>query len=119
MDDAALTEAYNAAVDALRQFRDAHLRIVALYIVGPSHRGAHTSVAAPTPRAQVTTAAAADKVAAAEVCVGEKSIGIETGTGEVAAAPRLLRGTGGTNLIKFLKGVRDQTSEATLPFGAP
>jgi indoleamine 2,3-dioxygenase len=120
MHDAALTEAYNAAVDALRQFRDAHLRIVALYIVGPSHRGAHTSVTtASTPRAQVTITAAADKVIAAEVCVGEKSIGIETGTGEVAAAPRLLRGTGGTNLIKFLKGVRDQTSEATLPCGAP
>ena len=32
MGDAALTEAYNinAAVDALRRFRDAHLRIVVL-----------------------------------------------------------------------------------------
>ena len=34
MGDAALTGAYNAAVDALRRFRDAHLRIVVL----PSHR---------------------------------------------------------------------------------
>ena len=117
MGDDALTEAYNAAVDALRRFRDAHLRIVALYIVGPSHRGAHhTSPTASTPRAQVT---AADEVAVAEVCAGEKSIGIETGTGEVTAAPRLLRGTGGTDLIKFLKGARDHTSEATLPYGAP
>jgi len=33
------TEAYNAAVDALCRFRDAHLRIVALYIVGPSCHG--------------------------------------------------------------------------------
>jgi indoleamine 2,3-dioxygenase len=119
MGDAALTEAYNAAVDALRRFRDAHLRIVALYIVGPSHRGAHhTSVTASAPRAQVTTEAVAD-----EVCAGEKSIGIETGigtgTGEVTVAPRLLRGTGGTDLIKFLKGVRDHSSEARLPSGAP
>jgi indoleamine 2,3-dioxygenase len=114
--DAALTEAYNAAVDALRRFRDAHLCIVALYIVGPSHRGVHTSVTSPT---QVTTAAA-DNVVAAEVCVGPKSIGTGTGTGEVVAAvPRLLRGTGGTDLIKFLKGVRDRTSEATFPSGAP
>jgi indoleamine 2,3-dioxygenase len=118
MGDAALTEAYNAALDALRRFRDAHLRIVALYIIGPSHRGAHTSV---TPRAQVTTVAA-DKVAAAEECGSQKSIGTGTGTGEVtavAATPRLLRGTGGTDLIKFLKGVRDHTSEAALPSGAP
>ena len=33
--DAARAEAYNAATDALRRFRDAHLRIVALYIVSP------------------------------------------------------------------------------------
>ncbi|KAF7793714.1 hypothetical protein EIP86_004830 [Pleurotus ostreatoroseus] len=34
-----LTEAYNVAVSALKVFRDAHVRIVALYIVGPSTRG--------------------------------------------------------------------------------
>jgi indoleamine 2,3-dioxygenase len=121
MGDAALTEAYNAAVDALRRFRDAHLCIVALYIVSPSHRGGHTTATSPTPRAQVTTAAA-DKVAVSEVCVGQKSIGrTGTGTEEVVAAvvPRLLRGTGGTDLIRFLKGVRDRTSEATLPSGVP
>ncbi|KAF8502755.1 Indoleamine 2,3-dioxygenase [Russula emetica] len=86
MGDAALTEAYNASVDALRRFREAHLRIVALYIVGPSHRGAHTSTSATTLTSPV--------------------------------APRLLLGTGGTDLIRFLKGVRDRTSEATLPSGA-
>ena len=37
--DEALTEAYNHAVKALKVFRDAHVRIVALYIVGPSKRG--------------------------------------------------------------------------------
>jgi indoleamine 2,3-dioxygenase len=118
MDDAALTEAYNAAVDALRRFRDAHLRIVALYIVGPSRRAAHTSATATasTPHTQIITTAPADKVAAAEVCVGQKSIG--TGTGEVARPQRLLLGTGGTDSIRFLKGVRDRTSEATLPLGA-
>ena len=109
--DVALTEAYNTAVDALRRFRDAHLRIVALYIIGPSRRGAHVSA----------TIASADKVAAAEVCTGQKNIGTGTGSGEVAAMeePRLLRGTGGTGLVKFLKGVRDRTSEATFPSGAP
>ena len=117
MGDAALTEAYNAALDALRRFRDAHLSIVALYIVSPSHRGTHTSAAFPTPRVQVTSAAG-DEVGAADVCVAQQSI--TTGAGkQVASPPRLLRGTGGTDLIRFLKGVRDRTSEATLPSGAP
>lgn len=34
-----LTAAYNTAVQALKVFRDAHVRIVALYIVGPSRAG--------------------------------------------------------------------------------
>ncbi|KAH9924101.1 Indoleamine 2,3-dioxygenase-domain-containing protein [Amylocystis lapponica] len=37
---ALLLEAYNAAVTALKVFRDAHVQIVALYILGPSKRGA-------------------------------------------------------------------------------
>ena len=101
MGDAALTEAYNAAVDALRRFRDAHLRIVALYIVGPSHRGAPTSVVAP--RAEV---------AAAEACAGQSSVAVGT-----EAVPGLLRGTGGTDLVRFLKGVRDRTSETAFLAG--
>jgi indoleamine 2,3-dioxygenase len=120
MGDAALTEAYNAAVDALRRFRDAHLRIVALYIVAPSHRGAHTSATAPSPSDQVSTTAAADKMAVFEVRVDQKSIGTRTGEVTAAsAAPHLFRGTGGTDLIRFLKGVRDHTSEATFLSGAP
>jgi indoleamine 2,3-dioxygenase len=104
MGDTALTEAYNAAVDALRRFRDAHLRIVALYIVGPSHRCAPT-YAAPF-RAEG---------AAAEACAGQSSVAVGTGTGE--AVPGLLRGTGGTDLVRFLKGVRDRTSETAFPAG--
>ena len=36
--DAPLTAAYNAAVSALKVFRDGHVRIVAIYIVGPARR---------------------------------------------------------------------------------
>jgi indoleamine 2,3-dioxygenase len=109
MGDLALTEAYNAAVDALRRFRDAHLRIVALYIIGPSRRGAPTAAAAP--RAEVTVAP--------EACAGQLCIGI--GTGGAAAVPGLLCGTGGTDMVKFLKSVWDRTSEAAFPVdcGAP
>lgn len=100
MGDAALTEAYNAAVDALRRFRDAHLRIVALYIVSPSH---HAPTCAPVAQSE----------AAAERYEGQMGMGTE------ATAMGLLRGTGGTDLVKFLKGVRDHTSEAALGRDAP
>ncbi|KAH9051924.1 Indoleamine 2,3-dioxygenase [Lactarius vividus] len=83
---AALTDAYNAALAGLRRLRDAHLRIVTLYIVGPSHR------APPASRTLVI---------------------FRTGRA-LSSSPTLLRGTGGTDLIRFLKGVRDRTSEAAL-----
>jgi indoleamine 2,3-dioxygenase len=109
MGDSAFTEAYNAAVDVLRRFRDAHLRIVALCIIGPSRRGAPTAAAAP--RAEVAFAP--------EACAGQLCIGI--GTGGAAAVPGLLHGTGGTDIIKFLKSVRDRMSETAFPVycGAP
>ena len=37
-DNDALREAYDAAVTALKEFRDEHVRIVALYIVIPARR---------------------------------------------------------------------------------
>ncbi|KAH9037327.1 Indoleamine 2,3-dioxygenase [Lactarius hengduanensis] len=94
---AALTDAYNAALAGLRRLRDAHLRIVALYIVGPSHRA---------PPASRTPAL---KGAAGAVKAGGFANGTCSGSG-----PTLLRGTGGTDSIRFLKGVRDRTSEAAL-----
>ncbi|KAI9463543.1 Indoleamine 2,3-dioxygenase [Lactarius psammicola] len=98
--NAALTDAYNAALAALRRLRDAHLRIVTLYVIGPSHR-APTASRAPTLSVQSKGAAGAVKVGFANgTCAG--------------SGPTLLRGTGGTDLIRFLKGVRDRTSEAVL-----
>ena len=67
-----LLTAYNAAVLALKEFRDAHLVIVALYIVIPSR-------------------SCEDK----------------------GSSP--VRGTGGTDLVRFLKEVRDRTKEAVIP----
>jgi indoleamine 2,3-dioxygenase len=66
--DAELLESYNLAVKALKTFRDAHIRIVALYIVGPARR-------------------------ATDIQAGET-----------------LKGTGGTNLMTFLKSARDNTA---------
>lgn len=79
-DDAARVDAYNAAMDALHRFRDAHLCIVALYIVSQSHCSAATSAA---------SSLAED---AAEAHADQFSIWI--GTVGVATVPGLLGGTG-------------------------
>ncbi|KAG5645091.1 hypothetical protein DXG03_006905 [Asterophora parasitica] len=87
--DAGLQEAYNAAVLALKAFRDAHMIIVALYIIGPSRR--------PAP------AFAASAVSAERLDI-QKDYHVDT-----------LKGTGGTELVNFLKDVRDRTAGAVLP----
>jgi indoleamine 2,3-dioxygenase len=78
-EDRELVDAYNAAVMALKEFRDAHMAIVTLYIIGPAARAR---------RAQ-----------------DEKE----------RKGREPLKGTGGTNLVQFLKGVRNQTKNALLP----
>ncbi|KAI9568150.1 Indoleamine 2,3-dioxygenase [Boletus coccyginus] len=77
-----LVDAYNDAVRAVKQFRDAHIRIVALYIVGPASR-------------QRTATNDAEQ------------IGLE-------GRRPLLKGTGGTHLVQFLRDVRDKTAEAVV-----
>ena len=83
--DTKLLESYNAAVLALKEFRDAHFIIVTLYIVGPARR--------------VTAAKVRDDPAAIVRVDGD---------------PGPLKGTGGTELAKFLKGVRDRTAGALI-----
>lgn len=80
--DPGLIEAYNDAVHAVKQFRDAHIRIVALYIIIPATR---------------------EKRAA--------KVAEEAGLDEERPP---LRGTGGTHLVQFLRGVRDKTAEAVV-----
>lgn len=76
----ALLDAYNAAVQSLKEFRDAHMVIVTLYILGPAKRA--------------------------------RSIDQKTKEETKDAPDARLRGTGGTNLVRFLKDVRDQTAGA-------
>ncbi|KAG6836159.1 hypothetical protein H0H93_010750 [Arthromyces matolae] len=86
--DVGLRDAYNTAVLALKEFRDAHMIIVAQFIIGPSRR--------PAPSISVATI--------------RSDIKKDYGPSE---AP--LKGTGGTELVNFLKGVRDRTAGAVLP----
>lgn len=82
-----MLDAYNEAVRALKAFRDAHMRIVALYIIGPA-RHAQATGGEQRPEARVSN--------------GEPQRG------------STLKGTGGTDLVRFLKNVRDRTADAVL-----
>ena len=80
-DGAALLEAYNAAVMAVKELRDAHLIIVALYIVGPSRY---------------------------------RELSVDNLRHDSDKKNTPLKGTGGTDLVRFLKEVRDRTREAVI-----
>ncbi|CAA7271432.1 unnamed protein product [Cyclocybe aegerita] len=85
--DDKLLAAYTSAVKALKEFRDAHMIIVTLYVTGPARRAAKIAL--------------------------EKSVagGVEH-VNAAASAP--LKGTGGTDLVKFLKDTRTRTTEALI-----
>jgi indoleamine 2,3-dioxygenase len=85
-----LLHAYNAAVVALKKLRDCHIVIVARYIIGPA---AHSRM------------------------VQDKDKGKGKGKEEAAeeSSDGPLKGTGGTDLVQFLKGVRDGTRDAVIP----
>ncbi|KAG5645090.1 hypothetical protein DXG03_006904 [Asterophora parasitica] len=76
--DSALLDAYNLAVVALKEFRDSHMIIATLYILGPARRAA-------------------------------KLVKVDSSKGEP------VKGTGGTDLVKFLKDTRNRTTETIIP----
>ncbi|KAG2112167.1 Indoleamine 2,3-dioxygenase [Suillus cothurnatus] len=80
--DVELLDAYNSAVQSVREFRDAHIKIVAIYIIGPAAR--------------------------------ERMELEHAGLEAQKAGKQVLKGTGGTDLVRFLKGVRDKTAEAVI-----
>ncbi|KAJ1302528.1 hypothetical protein OPQ81_002845 [Rhizoctonia solani] len=73
----AVIDGYNTAVRELEGFRNEHIKIVTLYVIGPARR------------AQQTTAGGAEDDSE-------------------------MRGTGGSNLARLLKGMRDDTKRTTL-----
>ncbi|KAF8313592.1 Indoleamine 2,3-dioxygenase [Clavulina sp. PMI_390] len=93
--DAPLTKAYNDAVDALKRFRDAHIRIATLYIVTQARREPATAI-----MNDVSSTSTSGK--------GKEK---EKEKEKERTAPV---GTGGTQLVPFLKGARDNTKKAIL-----
>ena len=90
MGDKELEEAYNAAVVALKEFRDGHMIIAALYILGPARR-----------MTQMTTE--------------ERQWEDEHHTTPGDDRKEPLKGTGGTDLVRFLKDTRNRTNETIIP----
>jgi indoleamine 2,3-dioxygenase len=87
-----LAEAYDGALEALKRFREKHMRIVSLYIVQQARRRPSERVR------QILGHSEADDNEAEEVK-------IELGE---------MRGTGGSPLFKFLKRCRDNTTKAMI-----
>ncbi len=85
--DSEVTEAYNVAVEELKKFRDIHIGIVTRYIIIPSKQ--HSST-------------------------GNAGLNLAVASANPAST-RELHGTGGTQLLPFLKQSRDETRDTRIP----
>ena len=91
-EDEELKKAYNQAVKALKVFRDAHMIVAALYILGPARRA----------REKAKGVAEAGKLEVDDARVDGKR-------------KKPLKGTGGTDLVNFLKDTRRRTMNTVIP----
>ncbi len=96
-DSQEIHDAHNDAVAALVMFRNIHIQIVARYIVMPSR----------SPPASYIKQKKGLNLATA-------SLQTQTAGLVAMANKRQLQGTGGTNLMPFLKRTRDETRDAAI-----
>ena len=117
-DNPSLAAAYDECLRALSSFRDKHLQIVSRYIIVMSQESKRRAAAAAAAAATTTTTTAATTPPPSpttppptptrlEAEASDPSLGLAKGE----AAKRILRGTGGTKLMPFLKQSRDETME--------
>jgi len=90
-----LAAAYDSALEALKRFREKHMRVVSMFIVQQARRK-------PSPRIR--------RLLGEEVADNEEDEEIVAKEAEKGE----LRGTGGTPLFKFLKRCRDNTAKAMI-----
>jgi len=92
---AQLHQPYNAAVMALKKFRDIHIRIACLYIVTQSRKAAGAGAGTPPVDSMTMMPSACPMMAKKD--------------------REPIRGTGGNELASLLKACRDATTRALLP----
>lgn len=100
--NAELTEAYDSALMALRDFRSKHIQIVMRYISLQARKGASSGDA--TPPSQPQSGETSPELA--QSTTQKNGMGLSQSNGE--------RGTGGTLLMPFLKQSRDEVSDAAV-----
>ncbi|KAJ3803985.1 Indoleamine 2,3-dioxygenase, partial [Lentinula aff. lateritia] len=96
-----LLDAYNAAVTALKKFRDAHIVLVARYIIGPAARA----------RANEGQTQSDDSNRESQ---SDSNAEVDTKESHRQTGTQALKGTGGTHLARFLKSVRNTTHDALI-----
>lgn len=106
--DAPVVAAYDAAVKAMKGFRDAHLIIVTLYVIVPAR---HAKMKAENAKkAKEAASPTAVEVNGAEQKKAEWSKKTEAEKSDRPAVEAAITGSQGFLLMKFLKGFRDQTN---------
>lgn len=92
-------QAYNAVVMKLGGFRDKHIQIVSRYVILPASR--------PVPESSKYKDVGKNRVNLASA-----TSNIATYSGNKPREEKVFYGTGGTDLIPFLKATRDETKAA-------
>ncbi|KAI9026567.1 Indoleamine 2,3-dioxygenase [Phycomyces nitens] len=138
---------YNGCLNQLKLFRDKHVQIVTLYIVNQSRKGVKTGGGCPSYKKEaleaksISTKTIPAKEEGSETATAlypQSALDAERGIreGSVSAKvnqlfPQLglakhvdpktgvVRGTGGTNIMPFLKQSRDETNDMKLPIADP
>ncbi|KAK9765854.1 tryptophan 2,3- dioxygenase, variant 2 [Basidiobolus ranarum] len=102
-----LLGAFDECLEQLRLFRNAHIQMVTRYIVIPAKKG-QSGMTAPS-NANVSA-----EFPKAPVPVNTNKVSTSHGIARVVDNDKVVRGTGGTDLIPFLKQVRDETKECKI-----
>lgn len=89
-------QAYNAVVMALGNFRDKHIQIVTRYVITPASQPVSSEAKNQTTRINLASATSS----------------FISNSPSTTKQDKIFYGTGGTDLIPFLKATRDETKAA-------